>query len=212
MLTNFLNYQLQNYSPPSPPKDFSLFGNPSVDEYLSLKRSLHEKLLSEIEERTDKVSWWELYNLDKVYFSLDRLDNRFEQLCNKIYLKCSLVFNDDTFLDRLNYESSLTDPWVYDLHINYVGVEYDLEIWNIWKSLCEECPYLIAFEDCAIIIDRPIELYLDAELMTHAEGKAAIKFSDGYICTYHQSIRAVPLETEKLEYEAFLNKVQSDST
>jgi hypothetical protein len=164
----------------SPPTDFSLFDDPSINDCLSLKRSLHEQLINEIELRTGKISWWELYNLDKVYFSLDRLDNRFKQLCNQIYLKCSVAFNDDTFLDRLNYESSLTDPWVYDLHINYVGVEYDLDIWNIWKSLCEECPYLIAFEDCAIVIDRPSELYLDSELMPHAEGKAAIKFSDGY--------------------------------
>jgi hypothetical protein len=165
---------------PSPPTDFSLFENPGIDEFLSLKRSLHEKLLSEIEKRTGKASWWELYNLDKVYFLLDRLDNRFEQLCNKIYLECSIAFNNCTFLERLNYESSLTDPWVYDLHINYFGVEYDLNIWNTWKSLCKECPYLLAFENCAIVIDRPRELHLDAELMPHVEGKAAIKFSDGY--------------------------------
>jgi len=97
---------------PSPPNDFSLFENPGIDEFSSLKRSLHKKLLSEIEKRTGKASWWELYNLDKVYFLLDRLDHRFEQLCNKIYLECSISFNNCTFLERLDYESSLTDPWV----------------------------------------------------------------------------------------------------
>jgi hypothetical protein len=45
---------------------------------------------------------------------------------------------------------------------------------------CEECPYLLTYEDACLIIDRPSELYLDRELAPHAEGKAAIKYADGY--------------------------------
>jgi hypothetical protein len=41
---------------PSPPTDFSLFDNPSIDECLSLKRSLYEKLIREIEIRTGNIS------------------------------------------------------------------------------------------------------------------------------------------------------------
>jgi hypothetical protein len=78
------------------------------------------------------------------------------------------------------YELYYTNAWAYDFYINNVCQEPDLEIWTIIKSLCEECPYLLTYEDVCVIIDRPSELHLDRELVPHAEGKAAIKYADGY--------------------------------
>jgi hypothetical protein len=127
----------------------------------------------------DGVHFPDRYEIKK-YFMLDRLDNKFEYLCKQVYSECCKAFGKYTFFEILSYEFSLTNPWLYDFNINHLKIEYDLEIWNIWKSLCEECPYLLAFDDFAIVIDRPSELYLDSELMPHAEGKAAIKFSDDY--------------------------------
>jgi hypothetical protein len=46
--------------------------------------------------------------------------------------------------------------------------------------LCAECPYIITYEKVCLIIEKPCELILDRELVPHAEGKAAIKFADGY--------------------------------
>jgi hypothetical protein len=46
--------------------------------------------------------------------------------------------------------------------------------------LCEESPYLLAFNDTCLIIDRPTELHLDRELRPHQDGEAAIRFDDNY--------------------------------
>jgi hypothetical protein len=80
----------------------------------------------------------------------------------------------------IEYELYFTNSWFYDFYIDRISNDAAIEVWEILKSLCEECTYLITYEKFCLIIDRPSELYLDRELVPHAEGKAAIKFADGY--------------------------------
>jgi hypothetical protein len=116
----------------------------------------------------------------------------FEELCSILYgehisnIHCDHNMN---FHKILEYELSGTNVWPFDFYIDNISDEHDTEIWNILKSLCEECPYLITYEKVCLIIEKPCELYLDRELVPHAEGKAAIKFADGYeICCNHGTV------------------------
>jgi hypothetical protein len=107
----------------------------------------------------------------------------FENLCSILYsehiydIHCDRNMN---FHKTIEYELSGTNVWPFDFYINHISDRPDTEIWNILKSLCEECPYLITYEKVCIIIERPAELYLDRDLAPHAEGKAAIRYTDGY--------------------------------
>jgi hypothetical protein len=121
-------------------------------------------------------------------FTLDNLEfftrgEIFEELCSILYeqyvsdIHCARNMN---FCKILEYELSGTNVWPFDFYINHISDDPNVKIWGILKSLCEECPYLITYEKVCLIIDRPSELHLDRELVPHAEGKAAIKFADGY--------------------------------
>jgi hypothetical protein len=107
----------------------------------------------------------------------------FERLCSILYeqhiydIHCDRNMN---FHKILEYELSGTNVWPFDFYIEHISDKPDTDIWSILKSLCEECPYLITYEKVCLIIEKPSELYLDRELVPHAEGKAAIKFADGY--------------------------------
>lgn len=107
----------------------------------------------------------------------------FEELCCILYeqhisnIHCDRNVN---FHKVLEYELSGTNVWPFDFYINYVSSEPNIEIWEILRSLCEECPYLITYEKVCLVIEKPSELYLDREFFPHAEGTAAIKFADGY--------------------------------
>lgn len=106
----------------------------------------------------------------------------FEELCSILYehvydIHCDRNMN---FHKTLEYELSGTNVWPFDFYINHVSSEPNIEIWEILRSLCEECPYLITYEKVCLIIEKPSELHLDRELFPHAEGTAAIKFADGY--------------------------------
>jgi hypothetical protein len=107
----------------------------------------------------------------------------FENLCNILHDPHIYNIHWDrniNFHKILEYELSGTNVWPFEFYIDHISDRPDIETWNILRSLCEECPYLITYEKVCLVIDRPSELYLDRELVPHAEGKAAIKYADGY--------------------------------
>jgi hypothetical protein len=126
-------------------------------------------------------------NLD-TRFTIDNLQfytrgEVFEELCSILYKPHIFTIHEDrnmNFYKILEYELSGTNVWPFDFYIDHISDNPDIEIWSILRSLCEECPYLITYEKVCLIIEKPCELYLDQELFPHAEGKAAIKFADGY--------------------------------
>ncbi len=168
----------------SPLVDSSLLISLNLSNCFLPKSRLKDNLRESIWNKTDEVYFNKPDGQSK-YSHLDRSEI-FRYLCEIIYADSALSLSNPGFFDSYTFfeihmlEFENTNPWFYDLHINSISSECDLEIWDTWKSLCEECPYLIAFENTCIIIERPTELYLDREQLAHAEGKAAIKFVDGY--------------------------------
>jgi hypothetical protein len=169
---------------PSPCVDASVLLSLNLSNCILPKSILKDRLRQSIWDRTDEIYFNKPDGQSK-YIHLDRSE-RFRYLCEIIYSKSALSLDHPEFVDSYIFfeihmlEFENTNPWFYDLHINSTSSECNLEIWDTWKSLCEECPYLIAFENTCIVIERPIKLYLDREQLAHAEGKAAIKFVDNY--------------------------------
>ena len=147
--------------------------------YTTVKHYLKNRLTESIWTNTGSKYFSSPYGGNK-YAHLNKTTECFSHLCEIVYSDCAILLEEHIFYEIFYSEFLDTNPWLYDFHINHISDECDLEIWNMWKSLCEECPYLIAFNNACIIIDRPTELYLDRELRPHANGKAAIKFADGY--------------------------------
>jgi hypothetical protein len=116
----------------------------------------------------------------------DEIENRgekFENLCDILYEP--YIYDANQKYNSLIYkilvsEIVSTHCWFYDLYFENSNSSDDRQTWNILKSLCEECPYLIPYKGVCIIIDKPIELHLDRELLAHAESKPAIKYADGF--------------------------------
>jgi hypothetical protein len=177
----------------------------SADDYLQFKNNLEFELLlcspatSETSHPKRNTEHWTP--------SFDRA-GIFESLCNLIYqdaLYSTLEHkNNSFFIDILESEFLKTDFWLYDFRMNCIKDKcnnkiwsHDLRAWNIFKSLCEECPFVLSFNDICIIINRPCELYLDRELLPHAEGKAAIRFRDGYEIYCNHGIR-IPAKYGKI--------------
>lgn len=60
------------------------------------------------------------------------------------------------------------------------------EVLAAFKLILAECGWIYPFEKVCYVCDRPTKLCLDSEYQLHAEGEAAIEFSDGYkIYSYH---------------------------
>jgi hypothetical protein len=163
----------------SPYIDSSLLNTLDLSRYVTPKRWLKDKLLESIWNQTDELYFSKPYGGNK-YHHLKRVNDSFEYLCEIIYTDCAVLLDEWVFSKIFTSEFLDTNPWLYDFHINHINNQCNLEIWNAWKYLCEECPYLLAFNNTCIIIDRPSELCLDRELRPHSNGKAAIKFVDGY--------------------------------
>ena len=87
----------------------------------------------------------------------------------------SKYFSNDIFRDQLN----VIYLGRYDFLIEEFGLDCDREIWQALKSLAQECPYSLAFQDTCLVIDRPTELHFDRVNRLHAEGKPAVRFIDG---------------------------------
>ncbi len=179
-----------------PPPEIFFLSSPSLEQNsffhsvtyddnpypISIKCLLHDKIMAILKETPIK-------NIDLGFrFTLDgrgfyTRGEIFKNLCSILYeqhiydIHCDRNMN---FHKILEYELLVTNVWPFDFYIDHISDKPDTETWSILKSLCEECPYLITYEKVCLVIDRPSELALDRELVPHAEGKAAIKYADGY--------------------------------
>jgi hypothetical protein len=181
-----------------PPPEIFFLSSPSLEQNLNFVSLSGDKERYPIQVKSklvDKI--FEILNATKLMSEVDLhpglLDNSrdfdylrgeiFGEICNILYnqhaydIHCRYNMN---FHKILEYDLYYTNAWFYDFYIDFVSKNPKLETWSIFRSLCEECPYLLTYEDACLIIDRPSELHLDRELVPHAEGKAAIKFADGY--------------------------------
>jgi hypothetical protein len=144
--------------------------------YFILKRTLLDILQVGIQRtKSNANKFSELFLAEIPYISAR--SEKFEKVCNLLY---EPNIYDSICRKILAYELSLTNLWIYNLYIDCVNTNCNLQIWNTLNSLCEECQYLLTFDRFCIVIERPNNLYLDSEQRPHAEGKAAITFADGY--------------------------------
>jgi hypothetical protein len=147
------------------------------DSNLLLKRKLENMVSKSIGEHHLKNKFYLDLPLALKNPGVSDREEKFKKICSTIYEE--YIYDLDSY-KVLESEALSTNLWRYDFYINCVDNTCNLNIWNALKSLCEECPYLLTYENCCVIIERPSELYLDRELLPHADGKAAIKFADGY--------------------------------
>jgi hypothetical protein len=162
---------------PSPNIDTDLLSNLSSSITVTIKSDLELMLSRSIPEIQSGYFNPQIFGGE---YSPTRFYNRFRNLCEIVYKNILESFNNVVLWKILTPDFLLTNPWIYDFYISNERVEYDLLVWNTWKDLCIECPYLLVFGNTFIVIERPVELYFDKNLFPHAEGKAAIKFTDGY--------------------------------
>ena len=135
-------------------------------------------------------------------FNEDSSKNSFLKLKN-----INLLFEEETRISHGIYQAAyrvlndVTDYWVSRVigieigHINNAFNQYWIEIihkkhnnkaWNILKNLIQECPFLIPLSEVCIVINRPVLVHLDNELLPHAQNQAAIRFADDFtIYCYH---------------------------
>jgi hypothetical protein len=145
--------------------------------YFSLKDRLLNGLSIEIDKNKQKtISQFVNLFQSGVPFISSRSE-KFCDLCNLLY---EAEIHKHVDCKHTNYELLLTNLWTYDLYIDYINSDCNLEIWNALKSLTEQCQYILTFDRACVIIERPTELHLDSELRLHADGKPAVKFADGH--------------------------------
>jgi hypothetical protein len=161
----------------------------NVHDFVALKGDLIAKLVEVLkdEPHLDNADLYLLYN-DCRIFDISSKGEMFDNLCSVLYggtiYQCNLP--NANFYKLISCEAYTTNAWFYDLCVERITRTIDLEIWNIIKTLNIECPYLIAYDGFCIIIEKPCELHLNPLLLPHANGKAAVRYTDGYeVYCYH---------------------------
>lgn len=61
--------------------------------------------------------------------------------------------------------------------------------WLAFKSLVEQCGWILPYEKICVVCDRPIQLSFDNEARLHAEGEPAIQFADGFSVYAYQGVQ-----------------------
>jgi hypothetical protein len=159
-----------------------------VEEFIPLKLEIINKLVEKCKSKPCKANT----NLHAFFqdFDISNKGEVFDKLCNILYdeaiYECNLL--NPNFYKMLPHEIIRTNCWFYDLFIEKVICDTTIHDWHILKALNTECPYLIAYDRICIIIEKPCELHLNCLLLPHADGKAAIKYADGYELYCHHGI------------------------
>lgn len=75
---------------------------------------------------------------------------------------------------------------IFDFCISVLNCSHSQKIWQIYRSIIENCGWLFPFEKKCYICDRPCTLSFDDRQQLHAEGSPAIQFRDGSsLYAYH---------------------------
>ena len=87
---------------------------------------------------------------------------------------------------RPNIDISYVDQ--IDFCISVLKCEHDQKKWSALQSLITDCGWVFPFEKICIVCDRPTKLSFDDQSRLHAEGEAAIQFSDSYSLYAYQGV------------------------
>jgi hypothetical protein len=136
------------------PAQVSLLRSKNRGGTIALKCCLVDRLSEIIQRNATRLNLLPNVKLP----TLSARGEKFQDLCNVLYE--SEIYNLYEYKISKSEELAL-DLWMYDLYIDNVSNDFDIEVWSILKSLCKECPYLLAGNEFCVIIKRPKELYLD---------------------------------------------------
>ena len=154
----------------------------SKQDYLSLKDNLQYRLVHNLEsERKNSQS-----NLKYLEYSIEE---KIKFVC-ELLLEHIILAGDSLWIELLTIDFSTLDLWLHGFLKKNDNDNAIHNQWNILNKLYQECPFILTFNKFCIVIDRPCEIHIDRELLLHAEGKAAIRFRDGYeiYCNHGVSI------------------------
>jgi hypothetical protein len=126
----------------------------------------------------------------------------FENICYGLYDKLYDLF--DTLTPKL---IDIDSHHVNNCYLQYCteknnSITYNAQAWEILKTLNQECPFLFALSEICVVIQRPIEIYLDNEQLPHAQNKPAMIFGDGYQVYYYHGI-SIPEHYEKISFDSW---------
>jgi hypothetical protein len=88
----------------------------------------------------------------------------------------------------IDHEFSFINICYVEYCIEKFNLNHNPEVWNVFQSLIQECPYLIPLSKFCIIIERPIEIHLDNEGLPHDHNQPAMIFGDDSKVYYHHGI------------------------
>lgn len=91
--------------------------------------------------------------------------------------------------DCIVSSSLLTDACWMDYAISVLHCTHDTQKWDAFKAVVETCGWILPYEKICLVCDRPVHLSYDRDSRLHAEGEAAIQFSDGFQIHAYQGVR-----------------------
>jgi hypothetical protein len=130
---------------------------------------------------------------------LGRDEEIFEDIRDAMY---TYLYNivDDMLNKLINTESGLTNNCYLQYCIEQLKLPHNLEAWDILKNLTQQCPYIIPLSKFFIVIERPIEIYLNNEQLPHNHTTPAIIFGDGSRFYYYHGI-SIPEQYGKISID-----------
>jgi hypothetical protein len=162
----------------------------------------YHQIYCEIRDLVFKNMLSEIYS--KRYAKYSRLFPREHEYFSNIYLvACEIIYKVfDTWVHIYPEYMNLVYSQYY---IEVLGRNFNVEPWEILKKLSIECHFLIPLTDVCLVIDRPVEVHLNDDLLPHAKNKPAIKFAGGFSVYCHHGVE-FPAQYGKLPVERWKPK------
>jgi hypothetical protein len=161
---------VNNWDTITPEADFILWyptWDPLFDEIM-------EQLEEDFSNQLGEELWVNLDNIISRSFGL-LLNQEIRSLMGH-----SLSFHPDFW----KYQACL-----YDFCISVLGLECNLEYWEIFQSLVIETGWIYPFPKVCLICERPIKLCLDTDNQLHADNETALEFADDFSIYAHHGVR-----------------------
>jgi internalin A len=126
----------------------------------------------EIDERENDIfpiARWEIHLLNEFFIDVDYDE-----------------YSSDIVVNRASLAEDLCAAEFFIAEFSMVFSQEIQKALESFKQILAECGWIFAFEKVCYVCSRPSKLSLDSEHRLHAEGEAAIAFSDGYkLYSYH---------------------------
>lgn len=149
----------------------------------SLRDRLLEQLYSQLRQQLLKQLPWQLrIRLEAPL----REQSHEQQLWEQLQLEERLW---QPLQDCISLESWTDGGYWFDFCTSVLNCAPVTSKWLAFKSLVEQCGWILPYEKICLVCDRPIQLSFDNEARLHAEGEAAIQFADRFSVYAYYGVR-----------------------